>query len=370
MALILHVGDSKCGSTAIQTSLHRARASLLDRGILYETGPKRRDHTLLGTLVGQVTRSNDPNQKKDASDVLKSIAASSGSVKHTILSSEAFLTIQPEAILGLMRRYEIDTSDVIAVAYLREPTSMYRSLVQQQLKGSYRFLEPTRYHRPLDILAGRWQRALGKSRVHVRLFARERLMGGNVVVDFANILSQATHGTPVRLPSNISNVSISSEQLMVLQQLRTRLPASCDGKLRRESNLVAASFNAMNQAGMIGNKIELNHMARKAVADRNSATIRKINAIIPDLRMPLPNIGASEDTAAVYDCAASTPVSSILAHSDTVLANTLADIVFMDGQSRPKCIKWLVTRYGEATDCREAILSGLKILDSLSLRTT
>ena len=63
---IVHIGDGKCGSSAIQAALFDAQAALRDAGIGYYSHHRTSGNFCLGTLVGKSTRGNDAQQRKYA----------------------------------------------------------------------------------------------------------------------------------------------------------------------------------------------------------------------------------------------------------------------------------------------------------------
>ncbi|TKW68798.1 MAG: hypothetical protein DI616_02055 [Paracoccus denitrificans] len=365
MALILHLGDAKCGSSAIQDSLHLSRDALFDAGILYETGPIKRNHFLTGTLIGQVTRSTDPDQTDDAHEMMVRIAERAKSADHVILSSERFLLTDPAVLFALFERYGLDTSDIRAIVYIREPRSMYASVIQQQLKASYKFSSPDGYRRRLDHRVKPWQEAIGAENLTVRRFDRKLLIGGDIVSDISAYLMDQTGVRQIELPPQKSNSSLSTEQLVVLQRLRRFLPEETEGKFHNDSQTIIAVFSMMNEAGLIGNPIRLNAATAQTVLRGNLDTITRMNQLVPGI-LPDPSGDLIDVPDMPKDLQDSTDVQSVLDKLDENLVKLFSDIVFSGPEittSRQK----LLDLFSNDPARRKSIQSGLALLDRKQL---
>lgn len=366
MALVLHLGDAKCGSSALQDSLYVKRGDLYENGILYETGPKYRNHFLIGNLLGQSTRSADPDQETYAHDMLKEIARRAHGTDHTIISSERLLLTDPNRFLDLLDRYRINISEIHAIAYVREPRSMYASLVQQELKASYRFRSPLEYRRPLDRFVALWQEAIGKNRLNVRVFDRATLLGGDITSDFSSYLKSTLGKFIVDLPARDSNSSLSAEQLIVLQILRRKLPESFEGKFHSDSNAVISSFTRMNKNGIIGNPIRLNSQVSKIISAGNRDILKRMNTYVPGVldssSEPLISErgSRSEDEWNISD-----DISSMLNKVDITLVTLFSNIMLHKNSASSQ--QALISLYSDKQLQRQSILEGLSMLKSTDL---
>lgn len=182
MKLIVHIGDGKCGSVAIQAALHVRRHRLLRERKVYETGSARKDHFLIATMLGNPTRSrlSARSQIDYARANLREVAKLSRDADLIILSAESLFVndTPPGAILDLLRTELRPEDPVSVVAYVRPPCDKYSSLLQQEIKGTHLFTPPDLYARPIDDRIVAWQEALAPEAPEIRVFDPARLGGG------------------------------------------------------------------------------------------------------------------------------------------------------------------------------------------------
>lgn len=266
---ILHVGDGKCGSSSIQASLFQAREALAQQGLVYETATPRSGHFSMVRLIGGTTRGDDTAQLTMAERSRERIRQALRPDSTVILSAENFLALDPERVLDLCRMISPEIGDVRVIAYVRPPESMYLSLVQQQLKADHRYVLPQVYQRPIDRYLSRWSDRVGHENLSVGLFDRARLRDGDVVADFAARLS-ALSGAEIGLGSSQSNLSLTAEQLIVLQQMRLRWFGDVGGRRQRESDRLAQMFLDLNQIALRGTRLALSAPARQALRAKNT----------------------------------------------------------------------------------------------------
>ncbi|SFA61523.1 hypothetical protein SAMN04487972_13712 [Paracoccus halophilus] len=359
MALVLHIGDGKCGSTAIQHALHEQRLQLRASGILFDTGPSRRDHFLLTTLIGRVTRSSGPGQIEYARHNLTSLVKQAVDYNHVLISSEGLLSADPKEVLDLLAHTGLDTSDVRAIAYVREPCSMYPSLIQQQLKGSSKYTAPGDYRRPLDLFVHRWQTTLGVKRVSVRLFDRRSLLDGDVVKDFSTTLGSMIGDSLPELTGAQVNTSLSAEQLIILQSLQRKLPKESQGKFTPDANRLISFFQSLNSGGMIGNSIKLNEKASSLIASNNMSIVSNLNKLVPGLGMAIPSVNGSSLQVSKVAWQGDGSVAEVLLNVNESLVDTLSLLV-NDKNLRPQASQELLRFYVSDISRRNAIVSALQ----------
>jgi hypothetical protein len=84
-----------------------------------------------------------------------------------------------------------------------------------------------------------WTQALGQGRLVVREFSRGALVGGDVVSDFANVLSGLA-GTPVDLPmpEAAANASVSAEECVLLQEFKRSAAIAVDPALHQRNQVI------------------------------------------------------------------------------------------------------------------------------------
>lgn len=286
---IIHIGDGKCGSSSIQESLHAEREKLMKAGILYEPITSKSAHFAFVTLIGHKTRGNDDNLKKLATDAVRRIRKKWNGKDRILLSAESFLPLSPQEMRSILEQIDPLVGDVDLIAYVREPVSMYLSLVQQRLKGDSRFTRPDHFRRPIDTFLEAWKSDPLTSSLTVRLFDRSVLLGGDVVQDFSQILSNLSSHS-VNLASFQVNSTLYAEQMMVLQRFRRTHQKDKDGKQTPESMQLVKFFSEMNAAGLVGTKPALNARARFDVFRGNTDLVRKLNELFPSLNIAMPEV--------------------------------------------------------------------------------
>lgn len=364
MTLIMHIGDGKCGSSAIQSALHLQRDALSEAGILFDTGPSRRDHFLLTTLLGKITRSSISGQVEYAERNLHSMAARMADHDHVLISDESLFGAEPAKVMELLDNAGLDTSSTRAVAYVRPPCSMYPSLIQQQLKGRFRFIRPDKYNRPIHKFIAYWQKVLGREMLTVRLFDRDRLLGQDVVTDFAAFLKNTTGRAVPDLPKNQKNSSLSAEQIIVLQALRRSLPPEADGKFHHESDQLISAFGRMNAAGQIGGAVRLSTAAEAVIHKNNTAIVAQVNRLVPNLAMETGASAAARNHAPGDRPWQNNPsVAAVLQDVDGKLVALLSQIALKsDVAPETPAVQELIVRYGTDQGRNAAISAGVALL--------
>jgi hypothetical protein len=316
---ILHVGDAKCGSTSIQGSLKQARASLLENGLVYETGSSGSNHIDLVRLVRPHSRGNLEESLVRGKEIVESLRATLKKDQTVLLSAENLLALPPEEFLPILRQISPEDPEIKVIAYVRAPTDMYLSYAQQALKGNRYFPKPESFHRPLDRFLSAWRDFPFVSEFRVRPFDRKRLAGGDVTEDFAGVLQELT-GREIALPQTARNRSLSAEQMIVLQNLRRSVLPDHDGKLHPISGRYIRWFLQLNKVEMIGHKPALSGAACGAVAKINRGMVARLNALFPGVDMVL-----REGDATTWKCGAD--VADLLADSSPEIVSQLTSLM-------------------------------------------
>lgn len=280
---ILHIGDGKCGSTAIQEALYEARDRLAARGVLYETATPKSGHYTLANLVGGSTRGDRAAQMVSAHRSIERIKARSSGFENILLTAEPFIFIGPERLLQLLSTMGTEMDELHVLAYVRSPADMYLSLVQQQLKADHRFVLPSSYERPLDRALEAWQRHPAVTSLTVRRFEREALVDGDVVKDFESFLHAITGIEGMILGGSEANASMSAEQVVLLQALRQQECKDVPGMRRPVSDSLERAFDEMNGSGRLGSSPALRSEAASIVTSRCADVVNRLNDLFPDL---------------------------------------------------------------------------------------
>jgi hypothetical protein len=311
---VVHIGDGKCGSSAIQAALFDAREDLAKIGIAYDAHHRTSGNYNFGTLLGKATRGNDEHQRRWAGQVVKRLRSSAEHADYVFISSEAFLTMEPAEIVQILEMISDDIESIDTIAYVRHPLSMYLSLAQQSVKASFRFRRPDTYRRPLHEFVGKWRESPLIDSVTVRLFDRTALVGNNVVADFEAIVKQLTGNAAIKLDHIDENTSLSAEQMVVMQDFRRRFHADHDNRWTPDTSRLIDFFTTMNEDGMVGHRPQLTPEAAAWVLHGNHDVLDWLGTecgLGPDQPAPtdlkqdgdwskLPSILASVDPGAVH----------------------------------------------------------------------
>jgi hypothetical protein len=242
--LLLHIGTGKTGTTSIQESLHQAAGEGTLGDISYPS-PAGPNHNFLAALYmapDQLPReyrsryqARGPEAlERDASKFREALFAAIRESQQTILSAEYLGRFGPEE-LGALRRdlTRLGVDEVLVVAYVRDPASAYLSFVQQKVKAASPFRGPSIYRYPFRQVLGDWNKEF--SDLVVRPFARDRLVGGDVLRDFGHIASSFFGMDHVDLPSVAKNQSVSAEGMILLQRYRQLFHSNAEDQFTWDS---------------------------------------------------------------------------------------------------------------------------------------
>lgn len=247
MRLLLHLGQVKTGSTALQQALHGASRDLRGRGVLYPRfGGRAIAHHALLPLC------EDPNRLPTWS--LQDQGGAEAAALHawevwnrtceTVLSDPPKVMVLSSELLIQHTRHRAKqrladiltelTPQLMPVLYVRHPVAHFRARLQEWLKvesAPLPVVEPTLRAAILDCEA-----SFGAP-PHLVAYDRAGLLGGDIVQDFATRFL-ADHVRPGDLPKVVVNVGLSAEALVLLARLRSE-GTSAAGTARRVARLIA-----------------------------------------------------------------------------------------------------------------------------------
>lgn len=187
-SIIIHIGRNKTGTSSIQATLAAGRKALEERGFLFPR-PGHNQHFLADHLSRRKRRQFETEQlttaDAKAAALRQTIDETDGTV---LLSSEALMHVHPR----LLAEWLGPDAKVTIVAYIREQLDWLSSFYQQAVKARTTTA-------PIDAFAEnydpnyRWElqrlaKNFGQENLVVRIYDRERLVGGDVVLDFLSIL--------------------------------------------------------------------------------------------------------------------------------------------------------------------------------------
>lgn len=246
--LVLHIGSGKTGSTAIQTALVRCSDRMASSGIAYPAGLQGHHNELEAALLPparwhRVHRVQFGGREHELVDRAEKLIAgcreSLATNQVTLMSSEYLCSLPASDVRALLHRFDGCAPGVSAVMYVRQPSAYLLSGLQQFLKHEHDvrgFLNQTY---PFRNAVRNWTQALGTGRMIVREFSRNALVGGDVVSDFAGVLSDLA-GSPIDLgvPEAAANVSVSAEECVLLQEFKRAAAISVDPALHRHNQVI------------------------------------------------------------------------------------------------------------------------------------
>ena len=223
MHVLLHIGSPKAGSTTIQTALRLNRAALRAEGVLAwepdaSRGPPAR------TLANVFTREGKPLLPRErlhfttraeardwAETAWQSLADEVARTRPalTVLSSEQLYEVRN--IKPVLARLAAIFDGVTVLAYVRDPVSQFRSMLDQRIRDGDRFADLPLPSVPVQqghVTLANWIDRLGAQRVILRALDRQSLVGGDLVADLAAQIG-AVLGRAVQLPEPVGMVNES-----------------------------------------------------------------------------------------------------------------------------------------------------------------
>ena len=256
MKALVHIGMGKTGTTAIQKTLAASRAHLARHGVLYPKAAAPLSPSNHQILVWDVLASMQlPRDLVSAFATGAEIEAAhrrfiertraqirKTSPRCLALSAESlFRPAEPERIERLGAAFGPLDDGIEIAAYVRRPSDRFASSLQQALKYSHRIRRPmaAATRKTLEAYAA----AFGTDRVRVRLFAREALVGGDVVTDFVASFLAGFGIDPAALdvPAQ-KNETLSAESVAISRAFRLRFYADRDDRITRDSRDLVAEL--------------------------------------------------------------------------------------------------------------------------------
>ena len=246
---IVHIGQSKTGTSSIQRVLGGQRAALAKLGICYPTSPGWANHGMLPASLVPLSRLGHFNPAlwegigaearlaQFRRDFAAEMAGLPATTRLVILSAEqcgGLLTTEEE--IGRLRDLLAPlASRIRVVIYLRRQDQHVASSYTQALRvaaiqaPSLPQQGPDRLpHYDYGRLLDRWANVFGAEAMVVRVFDRARLVNGDAVDDFL-ALCEAPLAVPPDHPDRQSNLSVTPAAIDLLRAMGERLKARPEG---------------------------------------------------------------------------------------------------------------------------------------------
>lgn len=246
MKILLHMGQGKTGTSALQESLHTASDRLRSKGVFY---PRFSDkavahHLLLPLCDYHLSLPGWSLQDQGGPEVVSQKARAAWNEtcaeirqdrpEVLILSSE-FLNYRIEGdvkarLAGLLSEL---SGDITPILYVRNPVDHYRARLQQWLKQRSGPMPPKRLPLREAILLND---AVFPDPIQLIAFDRSTLHGGDIVQDFSTRFLAPWVGA-TELPTIQANVGLSAEALMLMVRLRAE-GGNTEDTARRVTRLI------------------------------------------------------------------------------------------------------------------------------------
>lgn len=222
--LVIHLGDTKTGSTSIQRTLARDGYRTNGKSLIY---PTRNNHIALAKTLTQKRRFAEREARFGRiREVLEQ-----GGADACVVSAEHFQMVDPRVLHQAAEDYWPAVHDGLRlVAYVRPHAGKFLSTFSERIKLGADLASPEAF---FDILSASprldytprftgWRDTFG-TRFTLRPFLRERLEGGDVVRDF---LHYALDGGDFEITETIvANPSLTLGQLALLRRMQRRVTA-------------------------------------------------------------------------------------------------------------------------------------------------
>jgi hypothetical protein len=252
--VILHIGMTKAGSSALQAGLFAARRELSSCGVLYPAGGRVRNSQILllqGLLPAErlprgLQRRYGDNIDELERDMRAWMAGIETAIDatrpHTVILSEEFLfyVVDKGALTELRRRMLSLGHAVDVVVYVRRPSEHYLSSVQQLLKASHRIPgpNPVTYRPAIEGYANHVA-----DRMHVVEYDRSAWPDGDIVRHFLEAFVPAADACG-SVPVEDVNESLSTEAMSLLAEYRKRVWPDQHNRFTEDTNRVVRALAA------------------------------------------------------------------------------------------------------------------------------
>ncbi len=250
MRVIIHIGATKTGSSALQHYLHKNSSRLAQDGVCYpDVGvASGAQHLIAAALHPSAFRlhSNelpDPlgvRQARFAEMMQQALATARASNAHTlVLSSEYLWGVFSEPFYAAWMT-NLQGCDVSIYAVLRRPDQWLQSSYLQALKfgqdldfGPWfdTIQAPARGADHAAVLKG-WQAGTGGGKIHLRSY-EDLLARDAVFSDFLELVGVAAADVPVRAAGQVNPSPSEDAMKLMLEINQSNLPDAAKGKVRQ-----------------------------------------------------------------------------------------------------------------------------------------
>lgn len=353
--LVIHLGDTKTGSTSIQKALVAKAYDIPGKTLLY---PTMNNHVGLAKTLTLQRRFEE--REKRFTRVYKAVKASDADFG--IVSAEHFQFVDPRVLNEAIESYWPDLRDRIRlVAYVRPHGSKILSTFAERVKlGSdietlEDFIDMASKKRLFDYAErfAAWREVFG-ARFTLRPFIRDRLYKRDAVQDFFRYVV-GNEGFEIT-EEIAANSSLTISQLALLREMHRYLAERTQNEeglpqyreARGSVGRVMAEYMRDNALGQDGEKVRIPASRVDFIKERYAADAEALDTAFFDgfpMSDELEKIGKST-TEAAQSLEASDYFSPDVLNCIGIFSNVLADLT---AQS-PGQIKTAITRSRAGTD--------------------
>ena len=190
-----------------------------------------------------------------------------------ILSSEGFIDYNEDDIQKTIDALDLEFTDIYCIVYVRCPPDYYLSLVQQQIKGSHKILNPITFRRNVVSPLTKWRSIVGETNFFGDIFHEKILPQGDVVADFKEKIIEITEAQIEFNEYSVQNESLSAEQMILLQTFRYDFLQKYDGQFIPASSRLINFFSDLNQLKHPGKKPKLRSEITETILANNREDI-------------------------------------------------------------------------------------------------
>ncbi len=241
--MIVHIGTTKTGSTAIQKVLARSRAEMLAQGVVYPRSPGHERHAYLAVSATTDRKRIENADRGFWKGVSPSVQLAKfrtefeaemenlpTTVKRILISAEEFsaLLLDVDGIRNLHAMLAKYADSISIVVYLRRPDHHWTSLYSEKLRWggvqppSLLGANPPPHAYDYDGLLDRWASVFGDRAIKPRIYEQRQDRRFDVVTDFLEVCELSLGVSSQRNVAN-SNKALSFAAQMVLVELASRL---------------------------------------------------------------------------------------------------------------------------------------------------
>ncbi len=261
--IIVHVGQSKAGSSTLQASLKKSKSVLQHNGVCYVPAPT----SLLGTIAGVNQYSFTQKYRSTIKQLIDRAIYSKSDV--VILSSEFLFGGSSQSLRSYLQQW---SDNIEIVIYIRDPLTRYISSQQQILKKTDRMSTPHEWNGGYEKIP-QWKHEFGDA-CRLIPFVPERLHDGCIVKDFAYAILGWSSQEAKMLKVVNSNISERAEVTNIIQSYFRAVHPNEPRRSRRHANRLRNMLQEICTSDGLGTKSRANEHTRQILLARHADQLR------------------------------------------------------------------------------------------------